>query len=83
LRDGYYTVQVFSGYNSRAAYDIRSSLRRDGYTAVIREESQAKGVLFKVRVGYYKNRSDAFAVRSQIQRRYPSKLAESFVIMVN
>lgn len=83
LQRGYYTVQVFSGYNSKAAYELRSALRRDGYRAIIREESNSKGILFKVRIGHYLNRSDAFAVRSQIQRRYPSNMAESFVIMVN
>lgn len=83
LNRGYYTVQVFNGYNSKYAYDLRTALKGDGYTAThIRELRLKKGVLFKVRIGRYRDRYAAFAVRDQIRRRYPSTLGNSFVILV-
>jgi len=83
LSRGYYTVQVFTGYNSKHAYDLRAALKKDGYTlAHIRELRTRKGVLFKVRVGRYKERYTAFAVRDQLRRRYPQTLAKSFVMLV-
>lgn len=83
LDRGYYTVQVFTGYNSKQAYDLRKSLKKDGYTAThIRELRTRKGVLFKVRIGRYKERYAAFAVRDQLRRRYPKTLNTSFVMLV-
>lgn len=83
LSHGYYTVQVFTGYNSKQAYDLRSALKKDGYTAAhIRELRIRKGVLFKVRIGRYKERYAAFAVRDQLRRRYPKTLGHSFVMLV-
>ena len=80
---GYYTVQVFSGYNSKFAYDLRSSLRRDGYNTYISEEQTRQGILFKVRIGKYSNRGDAFAVSDKIRNRYPKNLGQSFVMLVD
>ncbi|MFM2319312.1 MAG: hypothetical protein RLZZ215_1933 [Pseudomonadota bacterium] len=83
LSRGYYTVQVFTGYNSKFAYDLRTALKKDGYTAThIRELRTRKGVLFKVRIGRYKERYTAFAVRDQLRRRYPKNLNTSFVLLV-
>lgn len=83
LSRGYYTVQVFTGYNSKFAYDLRTALKKDGYTvAHIRELRTRKGVLFKVRIGRYKERYTAFAVRDQLRRRYPKNLNTSFVMLV-
>lgn len=83
LSRGYYTVQVFTGYNSKQAYDLRAALKKDGYTAAhIRELRTRKGVLFKVRIGRYKERYAAFAVRDQLRRRYPRTLPNSFVMLI-
>ena len=83
LSRGYYTVQVFTGYNSKFAYDLRTALKKDGYTTThIRELRTRKGVLFKVRIGRYKERYAAFAVRDQLRRRYPKNLNTSFVLLV-
>lgn len=83
LSRGYYTVQVFTGYNSKQAYDLRVALKKDGYTAAhIRELRTRKGVLFKVRIGRYKERYTAFAVRDQLRRRYPHTLPNSFVMLI-
>lgn len=83
LDRGYYTVQVFTGYHSKQAYDLRTALKKDGYTAThIRELRTRKGVLFKVRIGRYKERYTAFAVRDQLRRRYPKTLNTSFVMLV-
>ena len=83
LDRGYYTVQMFTGYNSKQAYDLRAALKKDGYSGThIREVRTSKGVLFKVRIGHYKARYEAFAVRDQIRRRYPKTLDTSFVILV-
>lgn len=83
LSRGYYTVQVFTGYNSKQAYDLRAALKKDGYTAAhIRELRTRKGVLFKVRIGRYKERYTAFAVRDQLRRRYPRTLPNSFVMLI-
>lgn len=83
LARGYYTVQVFTGYNSKDAYDLRAALKRDGYTAAhIRDLPTQQGVLFKVRIGHYRDRYAAFAVRDQIRRRYPNTLNRSFVMLV-
>lgn len=83
LSRGYYTVQVFTGYNSKEAYDLRSALKNDGYSnAHIREIHTSHGVLFKVRIGRFHERYEAFAVRDQVLRRYPKKLNSSFVMLV-
>ena len=83
LDRGYYTIQLFTGYNSKQAYDLRTALKKDGYTAThIREVRTRKGVLFKVRIGRYKERYTAFAVRDQLRRRYPKTLSTSFVMLV-
>lgn len=83
LSRGYYTVQVFTGYHSKQAYDLRTALKKDGYTAAhIRELRTRKGVLFKVRIGRYKERYTAFAVRDQLRRRYPRTLPNSFVMLI-
>ncbi|TXH67499.1 MAG: SPOR domain-containing protein [Thiothrix sp.] len=83
LSRGYYTVQVFTGYNSKQAYDLRAALKKDGYsTTHIRELRTRKGVLFKLRIGRYKERYAAFAVRDQLRRRYPRTLPNSFVMLI-
>ena len=81
LASGYYTVQVFSGYNSKSAYDLQNALKRDGYRAYIHTHETNQGILFKVRIGEYRNRSDAFAMKSQIRRSYPKKMGKSFVLL--
>ncbi len=83
LENGYYTVQVFSGYNSRTAFALQRDLRRDGYRSFIDEKKDHRGILFRVRVGQYPNRSDAFAVRDKIRGRYPRTLGSSFVMQIN
>lgn len=83
LNRGYYTVQVFTGYNSKQAYDLRNALKKDGYSSThIRELRTRKGVLFKVRMGRHKERYAAFAVRDQLRRRYPKTLSTSFVMLI-
>ncbi len=81
LTTGYYTVQVFSGYNSKSAYDLQKALQRDGYRSYIHTEETRQGILFKVRIGEYTNRSDAFAMKSKIRRSYPQKMGKSFVLL--
>lgn len=81
LSNGFYTVQVFSGYNSKSAYDLRKALQRDGYRAYIQQEQTQQGILFKVRVGQYKNRSDAFAMNTKLRLSYPKTMSGSFVLM--
>lgn len=81
LASGYYTVQVFSGYNSKNAYDIQKALKRDGYRSYIHQETNNRGILFKVRIGQYTNRSDAFAMKSKIRHSYPKRLGKSFVLL--
>ena len=51
LASGYYTVQVFSGYNSKSAYDLQKALKRDGYRSYIHTQETNQGILFKVRIG--------------------------------
>lgn len=81
LASGYYTVQVFSGYNSKSAYDLQKALQRDGYRAYTHTQETNQGILFKVRIGEYTNRSDAFAMKSKIRRSYPKKMGNSFVLL--
>lgn len=81
LAEGFYTVQVFSGYNSKSAYDLRNALQRDGYRAYIFQETTNQGILFKVRVGKYPNRSDAFAMNTKLRLSYPKTLSGSFVLL--
>ena len=81
LSRGFYTVQVFSGYNSKSAYDLRKALQRDGYRAYIHQEKTRQGILFKVRVGQYSNRSDAFAMNTKLRMSYPKTMSGSFVLM--
>lgn len=80
LTHGFYTVQVFSGYNSQHAYDLSRDLHRDGYQSYVEQEGNNRGVLFKVRIGKYRNRSSAFAVRDKIARHY-TRLSDSFVVL--
>lgn len=80
LASGFYTVQVFSGYNSQHAYDLSRDLHRDGYQSYVEQEGNNRGVLFKVRIGKYRNRSSAFAVRDKISRHY-TRLSDSFVVL--
>lgn len=83
LAEGYYTVQVFSGYNSKQAFDLRRALAKDGYNNVhIREIPTSHGILFKVRIGRYRDRIDAFSIKSQVRNRYPNNLGRSFVLLV-
>jgi len=82
IEDGYYTVQVFSGYNSRQAFTLQRELRRDGYRSFVDEKKDHRGILFRVRIGRYHNRSDAFAVRDKVRERYPRTLQDSFVMQV-
>lgn len=82
IEDGYYTVQVFSGYNSRQAFALQRELRRDGYRSFVDEKKNQSGILFRVRIGRYHNRSDAFAVRDKVRERYPRTLQDSFVMQV-
>ncbi|PID99877.1 MAG: hypothetical protein CSA79_06140 [Thiothrix nivea] len=81
LTSGFYTVQVFSGYNSQSAYNLRNALRYDGYRAYIFQETTDQGILFKVRVGKYRNRSDAFAMNTKLRLHYPKTLSGNFVLM--
>ena len=81
LSNGFYTVQVFSGYNSKSAYDLRNALQRDGYRAYIHQQTTRQGILFKVRVGKYSNRSDAFAMNTKLKLSYPNTLSGSFVLL--
>ncbi|MEZ5537453.1 MAG: SPOR domain-containing protein [Thiolinea sp.] len=81
LSSGFYTVQVFSGYNSKSAYDLKKALQRDGYRAYIHQETTNQGILFKVRVGKYSNRSDAFAMNTKLKLSYPKTLSNSFVLL--
>jgi len=81
LASGYYTVQVFSGYNSKSAYDMQKALKRDGYRSYIHTQETNQGILFKVRIGQYTNRSDAFAMKSKIRLSYPKKMGKSFVLL--
>lgn len=81
LASGYYTVQVFSGYNSKSAYDLQRALKRDGYRSYIHTQETNQGILFKVRIGQYSNRSDAFAMKSKIRHSYPKRMGKSFVLL--
>lgn len=81
LTDGFYTVQVLSGYNSKNAYSLRDALRNEGYRAYIHQEKDQQGILFKVRVGHYKNRSDAFAMNTKLRLNYPKTIKGSFVLL--
>lgn len=81
LERGYYTVQVYAGYNSKIAYGIRRSLEQDGYLVYIYQIEDKAGMLFRVRVGRYANLNSARAVRDQVRRRYPKQLSRSFVMM--
>ncbi|HPE59668.1 MAG TPA: SPOR domain-containing protein [Thiolinea sp.] len=77
----YYTVQVFAGYNSRLAYELRRNLRQQGYNTYLLQVPDSRGVQFKVRIGAYYNRADAFAMRDKIRRQYPKSLGSSFVLL--
>ncbi|CAA6807948.1 MAG: Unknown protein [uncultured Thiotrichaceae bacterium] len=81
LTSGFYTVQVLSGYNSKSAYTLRDALRNDGYKAYIHQETDKYGILFKVRVGQYKNRADAFAMNTKLRLSYPKTIKGSFVLL--
>lgn len=81
LARGYYTVQVLSGYNSKSAYKLRNALQKEGYNAYIHQETTHEGVLFKVRVGKYKNRADAFAMNTKLRLHYPKSIKGSFVLL--
>lgn len=78
---GYYTVQVAATYDSRKAYGMRYDLQEDGYQAYIQEVEEKQGRLFKVRVGKYKNKNNARAVRDQIRRRYSERMGDSYVLL--
>ena len=78
---GYYTVQVFSGYNSKSAYDMEKALKRDGYRAYVAQNKDNQGILFKVRIGKYTNRADAFAMNSKVRQTYPKQMSKSFVLL--
>ncbi|HPQ95041.1 MAG: SPOR domain-containing protein [Thiothrix sp.] len=77
----YYTVQVFAGYNSRLAYELRRNLRQLGYRTYLLQVPDSRGIQFKVRIGAYYNRADAFAMRDKIRRQYPKTLGSSFVLL--
>ncbi len=81
LASGFYTVQVLSGYNSKSAYTLRDALRNEGYKAYIHQETDKQGILFKVRVGQYKNRADAFAMNTKLRLSYPKSIKGSFVLL--
>lgn len=78
---GYYTVQVAATYDSRKAYGMRYELQEDGYQAYIQELEEKQGRLFKVRVGKYKNKNNARAIRDQIRRRYPERMGDSYILL--
>nr|CAA6826265.1 MAG: Unknown protein [uncultured Thiotrichaceae bacterium] len=81
LSHGFYTVQVLSGYNSKNAYQLRNALRNEGYKAYIHQETTDQGILFKVRVGKYTNRADAFAMNTKLRIGYPKNIKGSFVLL--
>lgn len=81
LASGFYTVQVLSGYNSKSAYALRDALRNEGYKAYIHQQTDRQGILFKVRVGQYKNRADAFAMNTKLRLSYPKNIKGSFVLL--
>ncbi len=81
LSSGFYTVQVMSGYHSKNAYALRDALRNDGYSAYIHQETDRQGILFKVRVGHYRNRADAFAMNTKLRLSYPKNIKGSFVVL--
>lgn len=81
LSRGFYTVQVLSGYNSKSAYELRNALRDEGYKAYIHQETTQSGILFKVRVGKYTNRANAFAMDTKLRLSYPENIKGSFVLM--
>ena len=81
LAKGYYTVQVYAGYNSKTAYSIKRSLEQDGYLVYIYQVEDRAGMLFRVRIGRYANLNSARALRDQIRRRYPKHLSQSFVML--
>lgn len=81
LSHGFYTVQVFSGYNSKSAYELRNALRDEGYKAYIHQQATQHGILFKVRVGKYTNRANAFAMNTKLRLSYPQNIKGSFVLL--
>jgi hypothetical protein len=83
VEDFRYTVQLAAGYDSRQLYAWRDSLIADGYDASLVSLNSTRGMTFKLRVGSYRNREDAEAMRDRLRRRYPTNFADSFIIQGN
>lgn len=75
-----YAVQVAAGYDSRQLYGWRDALAHDGYDAYLVSLNTPRGLMFKLRVGAYRSRSQAEALQSTLRSRYPTNFAGSFVI---
>lgn len=75
-----YAVQVAAGYDSRQLYSWRDELARDGYDAYLVSLNTPRGLMFKLRVGTYRSRSQAEKLQTTLRNRYPINFGGSFVV---
>jgi hypothetical protein len=75
-----YAVQVAAGYDSRQLYGWRDALAQDGYDAYLVSLNTPRGLMFKLRVGAYRSRSQAETLQNKLRNRYPTNFGESFVV---
>ncbi len=74
-----YSVQVAAAYDSRALYFWRDELAGKGYQAYLVSSNTPKGMLFKLRVGPYRNRQEAEDMRDRLGQ-YSQKFSSGFIV---
>ncbi len=67
-RQGPFFVQVFAGRDRRAAEEVVRALEGRGYPVSVEGEREGQGALFKVRVGGYRDRTEAQAVAERLKK---------------
>jgi len=69
-KKGSYTIQLLATSSSSRANALKNVMSKEGYSSSVSKTTRNGKVLFRVRVGGYKNRQAAIAAQSKMKRRY-------------
>jgi hypothetical protein len=74
-----YSVQVAAAYDSRQLYDWRDELSGKGYKAYLVSSNTPRGMLFKLRIGPYRNRQEAENMLGRLGQ-YSQNFSGGFIV---
>jgi len=69
-KKGHYSIQLLATSSSSRANNLKKVMRKEGYKSFVSKTTKAGKVLFRVRIGNYRNRQLAVTAQKNLQRRY-------------